>query len=480
MALLVGKKLGKYEIIERIGKGGMAEVYKAYHSQLDREVAVKVLYSHLAEGKEFLKRFEHEAKSVAALKHPNIVRVHDFDNQNDLYYMVFEYIKGGTVGDLMKSYTDKQQYISSELMVKIFKQLISALDYAHKKGLIHRDIKPSNILIDEDDNAFLTDFGIAKMMSGISQMTSTGSLIGTPAYMSPEQGLGKELTSASDLYSLGVILFQMLIGRVPFESDTPLAVIQAQINSPVPSPTDLRANLPKKFENIISKTLAKRPEERYQSGQALIKDLEPVLIEMQNENRSPGITSQPTRMLSNIKKDGEGIQNMATVPLKKQPPPSVQKKRINEIDQQLENELIINKPVKPFILFQKPYLYIILVMIVLAISWFAFLQNLVASPGESCATPEACLQLAEENRINGQLNDAIYWYDQAIKISGNDRGMAAGFWCDKGDLHFEIGDSDEARKDFQTCFDWAENDPGLQDLRFWAEEGLARISNSVK
>ena len=476
MANLIGKKVGKYEITELIGRGGMAEVYKGYHSRLDRNVAIKVLYSHLAEGEEFQKRFEREAKSIASLKHPNIVQVFDFDNQEDIFYMVTDYIQGGTLSDLMKSFAEKGTYIPTARVLQITRQLLSALDYAHKKGLLHRDVKPTNILIDEDKNTYLADFGIAKLLSGVSQMTVTGTLIGTPAYMSPEQGLGKKLTRESDLYSFGIILFQMLTGRVPFDAETPLAVIQAQINTKIPNPTDLRSDLTKDVEKVILKALQKKPENRYQNGQALINDLEPALAEMAKKTSSPEMPSQPTILLTDLNKDKEDIKNMVTVPIQKPAPVLTETKSENKKETvSRENKQGSSAEAIAPSKINKPVIYIASAIIIILIAWFAFFKNMVNSPAGNCSDPFECAQLAEGSRSSGEPYDAIYWYDQAIKASGVDRSMAAGFWCDKADLYMDLGDLNEARQNFQTCLESAESDPELEELRMRAEDGLTRI-----
>jgi serine/threonine protein kinase len=187
-------------------------------------VAIKILHGFLAEGEDFLARFEREAKAVASLRHQNIVQIHDFDLQDDHYYMVMEFIDGETLNDKLRKLSKTGSKMPLDEVESIIKQVAAALEYAHKRGIIHRDIKPSNILIDKHGQVYLTDFGIARIAS-TTQFTTTGALIGTPAYMSPEQCKGVDISHVSDLYSLGIILYEMLAGKVPYDSETPLSVL---------------------------------------------------------------------------------------------------------------------------------------------------------------------------------------------------------------------------------------------------------------
>ncbi len=263
---LVGRTIGKYELHERIGRGGMAEVYKAYHASLDRYVAVKILHPFLSEDPEFKERFEREARNVAQLRHPNIVQVYDFDvePQRMLYYMVMEYINGPTLRSrLMQLRFEGQNFTTSEA-IRITRDLAGALAYAHSRGMVHRDIKPANIMIDSDGRVVLTDFGIARIVSG-PNMTASGSMVGTPAYMSPEQGLGQPGDHRSDIYSLGVVLYQLVTGTIPYDADTPIAIILKHVNDPLPPPSSINPEIPEGLERILYKALAKSPEERYQN-----------------------------------------------------------------------------------------------------------------------------------------------------------------------------------------------------------------------
>jgi len=262
---LEGQSLGKYRILEPLGRGGMAKVYKAYHPQLDRYVAVKILRSDLVEEEEFLARFLREARAVAALRHPNIVQIFDFDVQNDLYYMVMELLEG----DTLKAYLNTLRVHAEKLplgeMVRIFTDVLAGLAYAHAEGIIHRDLKPANIMLTRHGQAVLTDFGIAQIVGG-TQYTVAGALMGTLSYMAPEQGLDGHSDARSDIYSLGIAFYEALTGSVPFDADTPLAILMKHINDPLPLPRKTDPTIPECFERVVLTALAKRPEDRFQSA----------------------------------------------------------------------------------------------------------------------------------------------------------------------------------------------------------------------
>lgn len=272
-SIKIGQTFGKYQIIESLGRGGMAEVYKAYQETLDRHVAIKVMHPFLAEESDFLGRFKREARAMASLNHPHIVRVFDFDIQDDVYYIVMEYVSGGTLTKRLEELSAKGEWLPLQETLKIILQVAEAMAYAHRQGMIHRDIKPSNIMLNEQGNAVLTDFGLAKILSGPTY-TATNATIGTPAYMSPEQGMGETGDGRSDIYALGVLLFQMVTGRLPYQATTPLATLMKHINEPVPSPLKYNPNVPAGVQQMIGKAMAKAPEARYQTAGELIRDLQ--------------------------------------------------------------------------------------------------------------------------------------------------------------------------------------------------------------
>jgi hypothetical protein len=270
---LIGKTIDKYQIVEHLGRGGMAEVFKAYQPTLDRYVAIKLMHSFLADDPDFLGRFQREAKAVASLRHPNIVRVYDFDVADGLYYMVMEFIDGHTLKARLVELAAARDLLPREEALHISAAVASALAYAHRRDMVHRDIKPANVMINSDGQVILTDFGIAKILSG-PQFTASGAMLGTPAYMSPEQGLGEPGDARSDIYALGVMLFQMVTGQLPFDADTPLAIVLKHVNDPLPIPSQINPSLPAEIERVILKAMAKDPDHRFQTAEEFIEHLD--------------------------------------------------------------------------------------------------------------------------------------------------------------------------------------------------------------
>lgn len=262
---LEGQTIGKYRVLEALGRGGMAQVYRAYHPQLDRYVAIKVLRSDLVEHEEFLARFRREAHAVSGLRHPNIVQVFDFDVQDEQYYMVMELLEGNTLRAKLNEYRTRGERMPLPEVLRILTEVLGGLGYAHSEGVIHRDIKPANIMLTKRELAVVTDFGIAQIV-GSTQYTVSGALMGTLNYMAPEQGLKGRCDSRSDIYSLGIVFYEMLTGYTPFDADTPLAILMKHLNDPLPLPSKTDPSLPGVLEPIVLKALAKDPEDRYQSA----------------------------------------------------------------------------------------------------------------------------------------------------------------------------------------------------------------------
>jgi serine/threonine protein kinase len=262
---LEGQTLGKYRVLEPLGRGGMARVYRGYHPELDRYVAIKVLRPDLVEEEEFLGRFKREARSVAALRHPNIVQVYDFDVQGDATYMVMELLEGATLKSPLNRARSAGKPMDLGQAARIMLDVLEGLSYAHGEKMIHRDLKPANILLTSSGQAVIADFGIAHIIGGTRQ-TISGALMGTLNYMAPEQGLEGVCDERSDIYSLGVILYEMLTQRIPFDADTPLAILMKHVNDPLPLPRQIDPSIPEPFERVVLKALAKKPEDRYQTA----------------------------------------------------------------------------------------------------------------------------------------------------------------------------------------------------------------------
>jgi len=275
MSFAIGENVGPYRIVAQLGSGGMATVYKAYHAALDRYVAIKVMHQALKEDPNFLARFQREARIVAKLDHPHIVPIYDFSEHEGQPYLVMRFIEGET----LKAHLQSRRLSISKVM-DIIRPVCQALTYAHSHGVLHRDIKPSNIIITTQGQVFLTDFGLAKIAQQGDSTLSRDMMVGTPQYISPEQAQGQiDLDVRTDIYSLGVVLYELLVGRVPFQADTPYAIIHDHIFTPLPMPRSLNPDLPEPFERVLLKALAKERDDRYASVSELQEALEKAVAE---------------------------------------------------------------------------------------------------------------------------------------------------------------------------------------------------------
>ncbi|MBN1640193.1 MAG: serine/threonine protein kinase [Anaerolineae bacterium] len=268
---LLNQTLGRFQIVEKLGKGGMATVYKAYQTNLQRYVAIKVLSPALADDLDLVKRFLREARSAAALQHPNVIIIHDVDSEENVHYIVSEFLEGATLAQLMQ----QEGALSLQRIVHILRQVAQALDYAHSRGFIHRDIKPSNIMIDpaRGDHVTLMDFGLVQVAGG-SRITRAGYIMGTPDYMSPEQARGDPVDHRTDIYSLGVTTYHVLTGKVPFQKSTPHAVLLAHIMEDPPAMAPSGAGISPQLEAVVRKAMAKDPRDRYEWVGDMVDDLE--------------------------------------------------------------------------------------------------------------------------------------------------------------------------------------------------------------
>jgi serine/threonine protein kinase len=279
MPTLLGQTIKNYHLLEKLGDGGMSEVYLARHISLHQQVAIKFIRAELSQDESFCTRFEREIRISARLSHPNIIRILDFGEFHDRYYLVMEYIEGVTLKAYLRSLYAAGNTLSLDEIIAIVTQIGEALDYIHEVGIIHRDVKPDNILITQDARICLADFGIARIIALDGDQTGSGAILGTPAYMSPEHILsdGKEISPASDIYSLGVILYELISGKLPFTANTPILLMLKHLHDPVPELTTPLLNIPDVIEDVIRLALAKDPAERYQKASHFLQDLHEAL-----------------------------------------------------------------------------------------------------------------------------------------------------------------------------------------------------------
>lgn len=284
---LLSRTIDHFQIIERLGRGGMSTVYRARQLSMDRDVALKIMRAELAEDPQFLARFEREARVIASLEHPRILPVHDYGHAEDTFYLVMRLVEGESLRDrLMRG------PLSLQACNHLLDQIASALDYAHSKGVIHRDLKPNNVMLDEMDNAYLMDFGIAKLMATTHQITQSGMVMGTPAYMAPEQWRGEAVNNATDVYALGIMLYEMLTGSQPFEAaDTPFTLMYKHLNDQPPSICEAHPEVPAAVESVIRRAMAKRAEDRFPSAGEMAHALSLAL-----EGVDPHITTNPLQI----------------------------------------------------------------------------------------------------------------------------------------------------------------------------------------
>lgn len=309
--MLIGRNInGRYKILELIGGGGMSNVYLAHDMILDRDIAIKILRYDFSNEEELRRRFQREALSTTSLAHPNIVNIFDVGEDGAMPYLVMEYVPGKT----LKEYIIEHSPIAPERAVKIMKQLASALAHAHHNQIVHRDIKPQNILMDEDGNVKITDFGIAMALSATSY-TQTNSVLGTVHYLSPEQARGGNATKKSDIYSLGIVMYELLTGRLPFSGESAVSIALKHLQTETPSLREIVPSIPQSLENVVLKATAKNPQHRYQSADEMDEDLSTVLLpERLNEPKfMVPIDVDATRAMPAIKESSPYINAEETI-----------------------------------------------------------------------------------------------------------------------------------------------------------------------
>ncbi len=294
MSFNVGENVGPYRIIEQLGQGGMATVYKAYHAALDRYVAIKALHPAFGEDPSFLARFQREARVVARLEHPNVVPVYDYAEHEGRPYLVMKFIEGDTLKARLS-----QGPLSSDEINKVVDSVGAALGYAHKQGVLHRDIKPSNVLLANDGQIYLADFGLARIAQSGESTLSSDMIMGTPQYISPEQAMGKkDLDEGTDIYSFGVMLYEIVVGQVPFNADTPFSIIHDHIYSPLPMPRDINPKIPERVERVLLKALAKERADRYPDVASLVTAFKGAWMEAGVPMQGTAITMRPAVLKS--------------------------------------------------------------------------------------------------------------------------------------------------------------------------------------
>ncbi|MFN8372339.1 MAG: serine/threonine-protein kinase [Anaerolineae bacterium] len=363
--MLQGRKLGKYEIKDLLGQGGMATVYRGYQEDIDRYVAIKVLPPHPGLDPTFVDRFRQEARTIARLQHPHILPVYDYGTEDNILYLVMAYVEGGSLSDMIK-----EGPLNLRQVEKFLREISGALDYAHRQGIVHRDLKPANILIDTEGHALLADFGIAKWAEGGASITGTG-IVGTPAYMAPEQGKGLPADARSDIYALGVVVYELLTGKQPYAADTAMMLILRHIQDPIPNISESVEGLPPALDEVMKRVLAKEPEDRFQSAADFANAFSSALKEIESPTgfklRAPASgEGQGTVRFDSTQDEMATSAGQAT---QVQPPPTP--------------TVIVHPATQPIVLLGGMGI-IALVIIVLA---GMFLANQNGAPAEPAATP---------------------------------------------------------------------------------------------
>ncbi|MBN1286476.1 MAG: serine/threonine protein kinase [Anaerolineae bacterium] len=305
------KYIGPYKIEGKLGQGGMATVYKAYHLVLDRYVAIKVMHEAFKEDPGFLARFRREAQIVAKLEHPNIIPIYDFNEHEGNPYLVMKFIEGVSLKQRMK-----EAMLSLEEVLKLLDGVGAGLSYAHKRGILHRDIKPSNVMLDDECTPYIADFGLARITAAGESSLSQDMMLGTPQYMSPEQARGdKSLTISTDIYSLGVMLFELVVGRVPFNADTPYTIVHDHIYTPPPWPSTINPDVPQPVERVLIKALEKNPGDRYLTVKALVEAFKAAVEEAGMEEVAPVVTEKPAHSGISPAADPTEVDRFEAIPV---------------------------------------------------------------------------------------------------------------------------------------------------------------------
>lgn len=305
----VGSMIGPYQLVEFIGEGGMAKVYRALHPDLQRYAAIKILHAHYSRDEEFVRRFKNEAKNLAMLRHPNIVQIYDLAFSNSFPYIVMEYIKGKSLREFIQGYNDRQARIPITYALRIAYSIGLALSFAHQNKMIHRDVKPGNVILEESGRVVLTDFGLAQLDE--DEIKRRDEVEGTPAYISPEQALGRAVDARADQYSLGVIFFEMLTGRKPYEGDDPVTTAISHVTNEVPSPQVYVPEIPDEVAAIVIRATQRNPSGRFETMNDFLSQLTKVRIKTKT-------AKLPTASLKDLKLSSDRVSSWAPPDLTKE------------------------------------------------------------------------------------------------------------------------------------------------------------------
>lgn len=481
MPFVVGETIGPYRILEQLGRGGMATVFKAYHASLDRYVAIKALHPAFMEDPNFLARFQREARVVAKLEHPNIVPIYDFAEYEGRPYLVMKYIEGETLKARLS-----QGIIEQPELIQIVQAVGTGLFYAHQKGILHRDVKPSNVLLGFDERIYLADFGLARIAQAGESTLSSDMMLGTPQYISPEQAMGLgELDERTDIYSFGVMLYEMAVGQVPFSADTPFSIIHDHIYTPLPLPRTVNPDVPEAMERVLLKALAKERDDRYPDAVALADAFQKAVASETGET-PVDVTSVPdeTYIADPVEIHETSVtentaQAAVVTPLPAEMPG--------------EQEALSEPQPKPRRRFRWWYIPIGIIFIIACCFCGLIAYNSLDGSSDSGAPsaeqlPEdpipAPFQESEQNREPGeapQVGDAQSWVDE-----NPDDPYA---WLNLAEAQWAIGDVDEAKNALNQALDVAGDNPDfyfetadqLADRLAWVEaahvylEGILRF-----
>lgn len=392
---MIGRKLGdRYEVIERIGGGGMAVVYRALDTLLNRFVSIKVLHAQFSTDEEFVRRFRREAQAAASLSHPNVVNIYDVGMEGDEYYIVMEFVDGLTLKEVIQD----RAPLPVQEAIDISKQICSALGHAHENNIVHRDIKPHNILIGKDGRVKVTDFGIARAITS-NTITQDGSVLGSVHYFSPEQARGGITDVKSDIYSLGVVLYEMLTGELPFSGETPISVALKHLQDHFVEPRQINPSLPQSVENIILKSLAKDPGVRYQSAREMARDLEKALL----YPNPPKFTAPLFNEQSTIQMPAVGLRN-AKAPAAQTQPPAETAKATEEHNPSLPEEQEGGKKKKNF---WRPVIWLLAVFLLLGVGAVTAYTLVTNYMGEEDVTMPEVVGKSYDDAVKELLNAGL-------------------------------------------------------------------------